>query len=84
MSKITWWDIVILLTKTVVQPHKNDSFMVNAVNLSFRNVAIFKNQKIGKLSEIVDVLDSVNGCQVSSILIEDDFFARGLDCHKSN
>ena len=35
----------VLLTKTVVQPSKDGSFLVKAVNLNFQNVTLFKNQK---------------------------------------
>ena len=54
----------VLLAKTVLQPSKDGCFMVKAVNLNFRNVTLFKNKKIGKLSEIEEVLDTPNDYQI--------------------
>ena len=53
-----------LLTKTVVQPSKDGSFLVKAVNLNFQNVTLFKNQKIGKLSDIEEVLNTAHDYQI--------------------
>ena len=55
----------VLLTKTVVQPSKDGSFLVKAVNLNFQNVTLFKNQKIGKLSDIEEVLNTARFSMMS-------------------
>jgi hypothetical protein len=54
----------VLLTKTVVQPSKDGSFLVKAVNLNFQNVTLFKNKKIGKLSDIEEVLNTAHDYQI--------------------
>ena len=54
----------VLLTKTVVQPSKDGSFLVKAVNLNFQNVTLFKNQKFGKLSDIEEVLNTAHDYQI--------------------
>ena len=44
----------VLLSKTVVDGDKAGGFWVKAVNLSDENVMLFKNQKVGILTDIVD------------------------------
>ena len=44
----------VLLSKTVVDGEKDGGFWVKAVNLSDENVMLFKNQKVGILTDIVD------------------------------
>ena len=53
----------VLLTKTVVQPSKDGSFFVKAVNLNYQNVTLFKNQKIGTLSSIEQIFDTADESQ---------------------
>ncbi len=53
----------VLLTKTVVQPSKDGSFFVKAVNLNYQNVTLFKNQKIGTLSGIQQIFDTADESQ---------------------
>ena len=44
----------VLMSKTVVDGDKKGGFWVKAVNLSDENVMLFKNQKVGILSDIDD------------------------------
>ena len=50
----------LLLTKTVVQPSKDGRFVVKAVNLNLENVTLFKNQKIGTLSGVEEVISTMD------------------------
>ena len=45
----------VLLKKAVVQPKRDGSFLVQAVNLNPQPVTLFKNQKIGTLSSFDEV-----------------------------
>ena len=45
------------MTKTVVDSDKSGGFWVKAVNLSDETVMLFKNQKVGIITDIVDCSD---------------------------
>ena len=49
-----------LLSKTVVDGDKDGGFWVKAVNLSDENVMLFKNQKVGILTDIIDCSESLD------------------------
>ena len=50
----------VLITKTVVDSDKSGGFWVKAVNLSDETVMLFKNQKVGIITDIVDCSDPLN------------------------
>ncbi|KAJ7365130.1 hypothetical protein OS493_007779 [Desmophyllum pertusum] len=50
----------VLMSKTVVDGDKKGGFWVKAVNLSDENVTLFKNQKIGILTDIDDCSEPFN------------------------
>ncbi|PFX12147.1 Retrovirus-related Pol polyprotein from transposon 17.6 [Stylophora pistillata] len=50
----------VLITKTVVDSDKNGRFWVKAVNLSDESVTLFKNQKVGIITDIAECSDPVN------------------------
>ena len=56
LFKSTWTPGGVLLSKTVVDGDKDGGFWVKAVNLSDENVMLFKNQKVGNLTDIVALL----------------------------
>ena len=48
------------MSKTVVDSDKNGGFWVKAVNLSDENVMLFKNQKVGIVTDIDDCSEPFN------------------------
>ena len=50
----------VLMLKTVVDGDKNGGFWVKAVNLSDENVMLFKNQKVGIVTDIDDCSETFN------------------------
>ena len=50
----------VLMSKTVVDSDKNGGFWVKAVNLSDENVMLFKNQKVGIVTDIDDCSEPFN------------------------
>ena len=50
----------VLMTKTVVDSDKGGGFWVKAVNLSDETVMLFKNQKVGIITDIVDCSGPLN------------------------
>ena len=50
----------VLMTKTVVDSDKSGGFWVKAVNLSDETVMLFKNQKVGIITDIVDCSGPLN------------------------
>jgi len=48
------------MTKTVVDSDKSGGFWVKAVNLSDETVMLFKNQKVGVITDIIDCSGPLN------------------------
>ena len=72
-----------LLSKTVVDGEKDGGFWVKAVNLSDENVMLFKNQKVGILTDIVDCsvpLNTSSGTDCPTVsYVSDDLHKRNLE-----
>jgi len=83
----------VLLSKTVVDGDKNGGFWVKAVNLSDKTVMMFKNQKVGILSDIDDCSEPLNHAlgtdcptvsYVKSDLPDENLEELGIDLTDSN